>query len=130
MGAERTVSISSGKGDIKFLELTFNDGINGAALLAVTAVDALGHIDIISGRSSAAVLTFLGFNGNGLGRADGFAELASDAALLASWVSAQGVFATEPRRDGTLFEGIVDGIPSRSVRIRYFEERKCNWSRH
>jgi hypothetical protein len=41
-------------------------------------------------------------------RTDGFAELTSDAALLAGGVSAEGVLATEARADGSLLEGVVD----------------------
>jgi hypothetical protein len=47
-----------------------NNGIDWATLLAETAVDALGHIDIVSGCSSAAVLTLLSFNGDSLSWAD------------------------------------------------------------
>ena len=78
--------------------------------MAVTAVDTLGHINIISGCSSAAILTFLGLDGDGLSWADGFAEFAGDAALFARGVAAEGVFATESGRDGALFEGIEDGV--------------------
>lgn len=71
----------------KKIKLTLYDGINWAALLAITAVDTLCHINVISGCSSAAVFTFFGLNGNGLRGADGFAELAGDAAFLARGVS-------------------------------------------
>lgn len=91
-------------------KLTFNNGIHRTALLAVTAVDTLGHINIISGCSSATVFTFFGLDGDGLSWADGFAELAGDAALFARGVTAEGVFAAESGGDGTLFEGVEDGI--------------------
>lgn len=91
-------------------EHTLNNGIHGAALLAVTAVDTLGHIDVVTGRPSASINTFLGFDGDGLGRADGLAEFAGDAALLAGGIAAQGVFATEAGGDGTLFKGVEDGV--------------------
>lgn len=90
--------------------LTLHNGINGAALLAVSTVDALGHIDIITGRTAAAVLTLLRLNGNSLGRADGLAELASNAALLTSGVATQGVLTAETGGDGTLLEGVEDGV--------------------
>jgi hypothetical protein len=50
--------------------LTLNNGIDGARLLAETAVDTLGHVDIVSSRSTGAVLTFLSFNGDSLSWAD------------------------------------------------------------
>jgi hypothetical protein len=90
--------------------LTLNDGINRAALLAETTVDTLGHINIITGRPTASVLTFLSFDGDSLGRADGFAKLASDATFLTGGIAAQGVFATETRRDRALLEGVEDGV--------------------
>lgn len=54
-----------------------NDGVNGARLLAESAVDALGHIEIVAGRASRAVSTLLSLNGNGLRRADLLADLVS-----------------------------------------------------
>ena len=90
--------------------LTLNNGINWAALLAVATVDALGHINIITGRPTASVLTFLGLDGDSLSRADSFAKLASNATLLTGRVAAQGVFATETRRDRTFLEGVEDSV--------------------
>jgi hypothetical protein len=51
-------------------ELTLNNGIDGARLLAETAVDTLGHVDIVSSRSTGAVLTFFSFNSDSLSWAD------------------------------------------------------------
>lgn len=90
--------------------LTLDNGIDGARLLAETAVDALCHIDIIAGGPPAAVHTLLSLNGNSLRRADGFAKLAGNAALLASWVPPQGVLATEAGGNGALLEGVEDGV--------------------
>lgn len=92
---------------------TLNNSVNGAALLAETAVDALCHIDIIARGPPAAIHTLLGFDCDGLRWANGFAELACNAALLACWVPSQGVLATEAGGDGTLFEGVEDGVSSR-----------------
>lgn len=47
-----------------------DDGINGAALLAETAVDALCHINVVTRCSPASVLALFGFDRNGLGGAD------------------------------------------------------------
>lgn len=90
--------------------LTFNNGIDRAALLAVSTVDALGHINIVSGGSSASIFTLLGFNGDGLRRANGLTELASNAALLTGWVAAEGVFTTESWGDRALLEGVENRV--------------------
>ena len=74
---------------------TLNNGINRAGLLAETAVDALCHIDVVACGPPAAVHTLLGLNCDGLRRADGLAELASNAALLACGVPSESVFASE-----------------------------------
>ena len=92
------------------MELTLNDSIHRATLLAVTTVDTLGHVDIVTGRPAASVLTFLGLNGDSLGRADGLAELAGNAALLTSRVATQSVLTTETGGDRTLLEGVEDGV--------------------
>lgn len=63
--------------------------------LAESTVDALCHVDIISRGSSRAILTLLGLDGDRLRWADCFAELASNAALFARGVAAEGVLATE-----------------------------------
>lgn len=90
--------------------LTLYDGINWTALLAETAIDALRHVNVISSRPSASVLTLLGLDGDGLSGADGLAKLASNATLFTGGVSSQCVLASEPRRDGTLLERIEDGV--------------------
>jgi hypothetical protein len=92
------------------LGLTLNDGIHRATLLAVAAVDALGHINIVTGRPAASVLALFGLNGDSLGRANGLAELASNAALLTGGIATEGVFTTETGGDGTLLEGVEDGV--------------------
>lgn len=43
-----------------------HDGIHGARLLAEAAVNALGHVDIVTGRSATAIGTRFGVNCNGL----------------------------------------------------------------
>lgn len=48
----------------------FNNGVNGARLLAEAAVDALGHVDVVTGSAARSVSTLFGFNCDGLGRAD------------------------------------------------------------
>jgi len=89
---------------------TFHDGIDWASFLAKPTVDALCHVDVVSGRPPeqrllrgqsikhcttapqksgnpqqsvpAAVCAWFSFDCDGLSRADGFAQLASNASLL------------------------------------------------
>lgn len=87
-----------------------DDGINGARLLAEAAVDALCHVDVVAGGAAGSVGALLGLDGDGLRRADGLAQLAGDAALLARRVAPQGVLAAETGGDGALLEGVVDCV--------------------
>lgn len=87
-----------------------DNGVYGARLLAEAAVDALGHVNVVAGCAAGAVGALLGFDSDGLCWADGFAQLAGDAALFAGRVAAQGVLATEAGRDGTLLEGVEDCV--------------------
>lgn len=91
-------------------KLTLNNSVHRAALLAVTAVNALGHVDIVTGRPTTSILTLLRLNSNSLGRADGLAELAGNAALFAGGIAAQSVLTTKAGRDGTLLERIKDSV--------------------
>ena len=91
--------------------LTLNNCIDRAALLAEATVDTLGHVNIVTSSPAASVFTLLGLNCNSLGRANGFAEPASNAALFTGGITAQGVLSTETRGDGAFFEGIVDRVP-------------------
>jgi hypothetical protein len=93
-----------------------HNGVHGAGFLAEAAVDALGHIDVVAGGAARAVLALLGLDGDGLGGADGLAQLAGDAALLARGVAAQGVLAAEAGGDGPFFEGVVDCVSISCVR--------------
>lgn len=47
-----------------------NDGVDGARLLAETAVNALGHVDIVLGGSAGSISSLLSLDGDGLGGAD------------------------------------------------------------
>ena len=99
-------------------KLTLDNRVHRATLLAVATVDTLGHVDIISCRPATSIHTFLGLDGDCLSRADGFAELAGDAALFTGGVPTEGVFTTETRGNGALFEGVIDCVSARK------EERK------
>ena len=96
-----------------------NDGVDGARLLAETAVNALGHVDIVLGSSARSISSLLSLDSDGLGGADlylcqrvdhvvvyglsySLAKLASNASLFTRGVSSEGVLATESRRDRAL----------------------------
>src|SRR6476659_5035792 len=75
-----------------------HDGIDRAGLLAEAAIDALHHVDVVAGGAARAVVAAGScLDGDGLRRADGFAQLAGDAALLAVGVAAKSMFAAESR---------------------------------
>jgi hypothetical protein len=87
----------------------FHNGIDGASLLTESAIDTLGHVNVVASSSAGTILTFLHFDRNGLGGAGGFTELASNASFLSGGVTAQSVLSTEAGAQITLLEGIVDG---------------------
>ena len=74
---------------------SLHDGIDGTGLLAVSAVDALGHVDVVSGGPTGPILSLLGIDGDGLGWAGGLAQLAGDAPLVSGGVPAKSVLTTE-----------------------------------
>ena len=89
---------------------TLNDSVHGTRFLTESAVDALGHVNVVAGRAAGAVSALLSLDGDGLRRADGLAQLAGNAALFASRVAAQGVLTTEAGRDGALLEGVENCV--------------------
>lgn len=95
---------------VRLCHLTLDNGVNRARLLAETAVDALCHVNVVARCPPAAVHALLGLDCDGLRRADGLAELAGNAALLAGGVPSQGVLATEAGGNGALLEGVEDGV--------------------
>src|SRR6516225_2469280 len=60
-----------------------DDRINWARLLTIAAIDAFRHIDVVSRRAPTAILPGLGLDRDCKRRANRFAQLAGDAALLA-----------------------------------------------
>ena len=87
--------------------------VHRTAFLAEAAVDAFGHVDVVPRGAARAVLALFGFDGDGGGGADGFAELAGDASFLAGGVAAEGVLAAEAWGDGAFFEGVVYRVACR-----------------
>lgn len=55
-----------------------DDGVNWTGLLAVSAVDALGHVDVVASGPSGAVGTRLALNCDGVCGAGSCAQLACD----------------------------------------------------
>lgn len=69
-----------------------------------------GTYNVISCGAATSIFALLGLNRDCLSRADGFAELAGDAAFLSSGVATKHEFAAKSWADGTLFERVVDGV--------------------
>src|SRR5690606_12987433 len=63
-------------------------------------------------------------DGDGLGRADGFAQLAGDAALFPIGITTQRMLTAEARRHMTLFERVVDRRLGREEITHSQEERR------
>lgn len=59
-----------------------NDGIDWACVLAVPAVDALGHIDVVTRGPPGSVGAWLALDGDCVGRASSSAEFAGNASAL------------------------------------------------
>src|SRR5512139_1113416 len=83
---------------VVFEDARLDDGIDRAGFLAEAAEDALGEVDVVARGATGAVDALFRFDGNGERRTNRFAQLAGDAALLAVWVAAQRMQATEARR--------------------------------
>src|SRR5439155_22595498 len=84
-----------------------DDRIDRTGLLAIAAIDALRHVDVVARRAAAAVLARLGLDRDRQRRADRLAQLAGNAALLAVGVAAQHVLAAKARAQRTLLVGVI-----------------------
>src|SRR5207248_11048192 len=60
-----------------------DDRIDRAGLLAIAAIDAFRHIDVVAGRAATAILAWFRLDRDREGRADRLAQFAGDAPLLA-----------------------------------------------
>lgn len=92
----------------KFKVGTFHDGIYRAGFLAKAAVNAFGHINVVTGSTTGTVFTFFHINRNRLRGARRFAELARNASLFTRRVATKRVLAAEARRQRTVFKRIID----------------------
>src|SRR6266852_8800687 len=90
---------------VVFEDARLDDRIHGAGLLAQPAEDAFGEIDIVTRGAARAVGALLGLDRDRKRGADGLAQLAGNAALLAVRVAAQGVQPAETRAHRRLLLG-------------------------
>src|SRR5690625_3854200 len=86
-----------------------HDRIHGAGFLAEPAIDAFRHVDVIARGAARAICAGFGLDGDRLRRADGLAELAGNAALLAIRIAAKRELPPETRAERPLLERVVDG---------------------
>jgi hypothetical protein len=74
-----------------------------------SAVDAFGHIDIVTSGPPGPVLPLLGVDRDGLRGARRLAQLARDAPLLSAGIASQRVLPPKAGREVPLLIGVVDG---------------------
>src|ERR1700722_18510253 len=79
-----------------------DDRVDRTGLLAIAAVDALRHVDVVARRAAAAVLARFGLDRDRQRRADRLAQLAGDATFLTVRIAAQRVLAAKSRRQRPL----------------------------
>src|SRR3984893_11468863 len=85
-----------------------DDRIDRAGLLAIAAIDAFGHVDVVAGGAPAAILARLGLDRDCQGRADRLAQFAGDTAHLPIGIAPQHVLAAEPWAQRPLLIGVID----------------------
>src|SRR4029079_8690128 len=78
-------------------EPRLDDRVDRAALLAESAEDAFGEVDVVARRAASAVRALLGLEGDREGGTHGLVELAGDASLLAVRIAAKRVQAAKAR---------------------------------
>jgi len=86
-----------------------DDGVHRARLLTEAAIDALGHVDVITRCTSRTVGAFLCLDGDSLCWADCLTQFACNASFFSTWIAPECVLAAETRTKRSLFEGVVDG---------------------
>src|SRR6185503_10659509 len=86
----------------------FHNRVDRAGLLAEPAIDAFHHVDVVTGSAASTVIAaWTGLDGDGLGRANRFAQFASNAALFAVGVAPQRMLAAKARRQRPALERVV-----------------------
>ena len=91
---------------------SFHNCIDGAGLLAETAENALGHVNVIFGGPSRSVRPWFTFDGDRKGWTRRFTQFASNAAFFAGWVSAQSMLSSEHRRQRPLLPRVMQNVLS------------------
>lgn len=90
--------------------LTLNDSIHRTALLAKPTIYTLGHIDVVSRRSSTPVLPLLGLNSDSTRWTDCLAQFTRNTPLLPCRIPSQSMLTTKTRTNGSFLEGIVNRV--------------------
>lgn len=122
----------------EFKVRSFDDGINGACLLTLfifvlvggfgwesvtnkrtidkttlrtykTAINTLGHINVISRSPPSPILPLLRIDSNSLRRTSRFTQLTRNTTFVTTRITTQGVFSSEAGGEVAFFVGVVDG---------------------
>ena len=75
-----------------------DNGVDRAGFFAKAAVNTFEQVNVVARRAPGAVFALVGLDGDRQRRANGLAQLAGNAALLAVRVAAQRVQTTKTRR--------------------------------
>jgi hypothetical protein len=90
------------------MNITQHDRIHRAGLLTESAVNAFEQVYVVAGGSAAAILTLGQLDSDGKRWADGFAQLAGDAALFTVGIAAQRVKAAKTGRFRRFFLRVLN----------------------
>ena len=99
-----------------------DDGVDRAGLLAEATEDALGHVDVVLGRTARAIRSRLTLNLDGKGRTGSFAKFAGDASLLTCGIPAERMLTSEHRTEWALLPRIVQHVIRLKRRVDSKEE--------
>jgi len=89
---------------------TFNDGINGTRFLTKTAINALGHVNVVAGGTTRVIFTGFRLDRNGLCWTNRLAQLARYATFLTRSVSPQSMLSAKSRAKRILLVRIHNRI--------------------
>lgn len=77
--------------------------------MAEAAVYALRHVNVVASGSPAPICPGLGLDCDSLCWADGLAQLAGNASLLAGGIATEGMLTAKASTEGALLKRVVDG---------------------
>ncbi len=106
-----------------FIIRALDDGIDRASLLAVSTVNAFGHVDIISSRPSRAIRTGFALDCYSSSWACSSTQFACNTSFFTCCISSECVFSSKFWRKWAFFIGVVDG-PFRLENIQYSTEEE------